>query len=73
MTAVNIMKVVENNRKRRCNDPVEAAGWHLYSSNMGALSTAIWINDFTTGRYYMSGSLIAFQDEADAIIFALSQ
>lgn len=74
MTADNIMKVVKDNRKRRCNDPVTAAGWHVYSSSkLSALETAIWINDFTTGRYYMALGYVAFQDEADAIMFALSQ
>ena len=72
---IPIYNAVIQTRDRRILTPEGLDGWfkHLCNDNMiqGASRRLIWINEFTTGRFYLARDIVAFEDETDFIIFKL--
>lgn len=73
---IPILSAVLNTRDRREIDPTSIDGWYKQSYNTtntasNARQLRIWINEFTKGRFYLSGFNVAFEDEEDFVIFKL--
>ncbi len=74
---IPILNIIKRVRTRRENDKDAIDNWFKQSYNVfdpagGKVRQMMaWIDEFTTGRFYLEASLIAFEDEADAVIFRL--
>ena len=73
---IPIYEAVIQTRSRRIITPNGLNGWFHYSYNANGIEKNvrclhIWINEFTTGRFYLSRIKVAFENEKDFIIFKL--
>lgn len=75
-TLIPIVDAIVRSRKRIEIDPDKIDGWFKgsYTTSMHVRRTRqirIWVDEFTTGRFYLSRGTVAFEDEKDFIIFKL--
>ena len=75
-TLIPILGAVQRNRERRERDWKVIDDWPQvkYNTNGNYLNIgrmAAWIDEYTTGRFYLDLYLLAFEDEKDFTIFTL--
>ena len=74
---VPILAVVQRNRYRRETDNEKIDGWYKFrynNSNKTARPVTkmhFWIDEFTSGQFYLTPFMVAFEDEKDFTIFSL--
>ena len=75
--AIPILGAVKRNRLRRETDRENVDGWFetKYNDNMESARQVtkmhLWVDQFTTGRFYLTPYRVAFENEEDFVIFKL--
>ena len=74
---VPILAAVQRNRLRRETDNEKIDSWYKFRYNnsnktaMPVTKMQFWIDEFTTGKFYLTPYTVAFEDEKDFTIFTL--
>lgn len=76
MSLIPIYDAVKQTRERREKDWSQIDNWHQtrYNTDYKNANTRRlleWINEYTSGRFYIDPTLVGFKDEADFVIFKL--
>lgn len=61
-------------KKRRVTDPNEIKGWSRYDVDSPIRfggGVLFWIDEYTTGRFYVDTGTIAFENDEDLFAFRL--
>ena len=69
---IPILHAVRRNRERRETDDEKIDGWYTsHQFRLNLTEIHLWIDEFTTGRFYLTPLVVAFEDAKDFTIFKL--
>lgn len=68
--AMSALYAVANTRERRERMITETKEWHIFKVKRKE-GLLLWINEYTTGRFYLDLMTVAFEKSEDALIFQM--